>query len=552
MMEYKKGLVEIGPSGQKLLHCPHEGCDKVLTSSPGLRYHMRTHCGNDRPYLCNRCKKTFKSANGLKYHTEKTKCELMIDMTSIHHIDVRMQSRNEESIQDDDVEVDVVSTSQPLDIQNWRQSAVHDGSNGLTLSPSPYKNRLDISDQDEIVNPLTQLAIIATGPHSPLLHANLPLTDFQKASQTFNASIHSYAKPPRSKITSPVISRKRSLSFSGPESKYSSSTSNNSSCSDDDGPLPSESTNSELELDPISTSSDENNGSEAGSEDNHCEEMSWPEAKWQCFISGTKVRIENGIITDWKRVEDRFEEKYLEGSYAPHGLRLVEVLAREPMLHLAFSPEQPGGGERATENDSVLFAQCQLDHPFFVKDKGWCSCHPSLTDENYGIPCSSLDINDVCLPSHHPDASFTRSAVRSLNSLQFTPEDSHAVFALSQMARSRKKSNSSEQLSSSFPRSSMKPAKKRPSSFFHDHLKAKRPMNAFMLFAQKYRLHYTQLHPGKDNRAISVLLGDHWKKMKNDERKGFSQEAKKLAEQFRKKNPDCWKRKRSVSEGFIS
>ena len=56
------------------------------------------------------------------------------------------------------------------------------------------------------------------------------------------------------------------------------------------------------------------------------------------------------------------------------------------------------------------------------------------------------------------------------------------------------------------------------------------------------------MNPRHYFRAISVLLGDHWKKMKNDERKGFSQEAKKLAEQFRKKNPDCWKRKRSVSE----
>ena len=51
-----------------------------------------------------------------------------------------------------------------------------------------------------------------------------------------------------------------------------------------------------------------------------------------------------------------------------------------------------------------------------------------------------------------------------------------------------------------------------------------------------------------DCRAISVLLGDKWKKMKNDERKAFSLEAKKLAEQYRKQNPDCWKRKRSISE----
>lgn len=30
--------------------------------------------------------------------------------------------------------------------------------------------------------------------------------------------------------------------------------------------------------------------------------------------------------------------------------------------------------------------------------------------------------------------------------------------------------------------------------------KCKRPMNAFMLFAKKYRIEYTQMYPGKDNR----------------------------------------------------
>ena len=32
--------------------------------------------------------------------------------------------------------------------------------------------------------------------------------------------------------------------------------------------------------------------------------------------------------------------------------------------------------------------------------------------------------------------------------------------------------------------------------------KCKRPMNAFMLFAKKYRVEYTQMYPGKDNRCV--------------------------------------------------
>lgn len=48
-------------------------------------------------------------------------------------------------------------------------------------------------------------------------------------------------------------------------------------------------------------------------------------------------------------------------------------------------------------------------------------------------------------------------------------------------------------------------------------------------------------------RAISVLLGDHWKKLTGEERRVYIQEAKLLADQQKRLHPDCWKRKRSVS-----
>ena len=51
------------------------------------------------------------------------------------------------------------------------------------------------------------------------------------------------------------------------------------------------------------------------------------------------------------------------------------------------------------------------------------------------------------------------------------------------------------------------------------------------------------------DRAISVLLGDTWKKMGIEERRAYTQEAKLLAEQQKRMHPDCWKRKRSVSTG---
>lgn len=38
--------------------------------------------------------------------------------------------------------------------------------------------------------------------------------------------------------------------------------------------------------------------------------------------------------------------------------------------------------------------------------------------------------------------------------------------------------------------------------------KCKRPMNAFMLFAKKYRVEYTQMYPGKDNRQVLTVVKD--------------------------------------------
>jgi len=72
-------------------------------------------------------------------------------------------------------------------------------------------------------------------------------------------------------------------------------------------------------------------------------------------------------------------------------------------------------------------------------------------------------------------------------------------------------------------------------------------MNGFMLFAKKFRLELIQQHPGKDNRAISVLLGEAWKSLAVEDRELYSGKAKVLADEQKKLYPDCWKRKRSLS-----
>lgn len=112
-------------------------------------------------------------------------------------------------------------------------------------------------------------------------------------------------------------------------------------------------------------------------------------------------------------------------------------------------------------------------------------------------------------------------------SYDFTPMDSSAVYVLSSMARQRRASLSCGGSNNQDAERSECSSKNCASSAASSHLssnplyskagkshssgtastvsatspnKCKRPMNAFMLFAKKYRVEYTQMYPGKDNR----------------------------------------------------
>ena len=37
-----------------------------------------------------------------------------------------------------------------------------------------------------------------------------------------------------------------------------------------------------------------------------------------------------------------------------------------------------------------------FDHPYWVKDKGWCSYKPNLTKERYDIDANQLEVGDIC------------------------------------------------------------------------------------------------------------------------------------------------------------
>ncbi|XP_077373788.1 HMG box-containing protein 1 [Festucalex cinctus] len=413
-------------------------------------------------------------------------------------------------------------------------------------SPNLFQVGAGVSHQETSgsasTNWLAELANIATSPQSPLLKD----APYKRSSPVHifgtSNSLHSYARPPlASSAPNPsrghLRERRRVRASSESESGVFSMS---SSFSDDEDMAWSH---------------------------------SWPSTAWHCFLKGTRLRFHRGPNVEWQEADelgdsddDSDDDGMMPTStsslkrFGSEGLKLIsreETLSYgQAVLKLTFDPGSP--------EDGLLTAECRLDHPFFVRSKGWASFYPSLTVVHHGIPCYEMQLGDTCLPPNHPDAIKCDDSVvfDTFRSYDFTPLDSSAVYVLSSMARQRRTSLSScggatspdcDKLErSASPQSAGGKSGRGQASGGGGAggatpTKCKRPMNAFMLFAKKYRVEYTQMYPGKDNRAISVILGDKWKKMKSEERRLYTMEAKALAEEQKRLNPDCWKRKRTNS-----
>ncbi|XP_047026875.1 transcription factor Sox-9-B-like isoform X2 [Helicoverpa zea] len=66
----------------------------------------------------------------------------------------------------------------------------------------------------------------------------------------------------------------------------------------------------------------------------------------------------------------------------------------------------------------------------------------------------------------------------------------------------------------------------------------KRPMNAFMVFAQAMRRRLSEQRPALHNAELSKSLGSMWKSLSEEEKKPFINEADKLRTQHKKEYPD--------------
>jgi hypothetical protein len=105
-----------------------------------------------------------------------------------------------------------------------------------------------------------------------------------------------------------------------------------------------------------------------------------------CFVAGTKIAMDDGTSKNIENVVVGDRVVTLEDEDELVGNRVLEVMskANQPTVKYTLST---GGNVEAT-----------LDHPIFVKGKGYCSYSPSLTtQENNGMNVNQIEIGDSVL-----------------------------------------------------------------------------------------------------------------------------------------------------------
>lgn len=65
----------------------------------------------------------------------------------------------------------------------------------------------------------------------------------------------------------------------------------------------------------------------------------------------------------------------------------------------------------------------------------------------------------------------------------------------------------------------------------------KRPMNCFMVWSREKRYHILKEHPGINNAEVSKALGAAWRKLSEEDKEPYVEEARRLTEQHKIENP---------------
>lgn len=107
------------------------------------------------------------------------------------------------------------------------------------------------------------------------------------------------------------------------------------------------------------------------------------------FMRGTQLNVANGV----KKVEDLSSDDFLRcaaesDDVIVNASIVTSIKISAGSVTIVF--------ETGLERQKVPL-KCQIEHPFFVLGKGWSSCNPRKSGENYGLDCEMLQVDDVCI-----------------------------------------------------------------------------------------------------------------------------------------------------------
>jgi hypothetical protein len=109
-----------------------------------------------------------------------------------------------------------------------------------------------------------------------------------------------------------------------------------------------------------------------------------------CFTEGTKIIQDNFHTKSIRKIKtgDTILSFNLKSMKIEKDIvRQIDSVKHKDIVHISFSD--------LTENDNTS------DHPYWVKNKGWCSYKPSLTGQKYNLKAEQLQAGDICLKYQH-------------------------------------------------------------------------------------------------------------------------------------------------------
>ena len=105
----------------------------------------------------------------------------------------------------------------------------------------------------------------------------------------------------------------------------------------------------------------------------------------KCFVAGTKILIADGSTKNIEDIEvGDIVLSWNEDTNQLQSSKVVKLIqpVHDDIVIIRFN------------NDVVN--ENTFDHPYYVKDKGWCSYSPTLTKERYDIDSELLEVGDIC------------------------------------------------------------------------------------------------------------------------------------------------------------